>query len=35
LPTVSSKAILKAIEDALKSAKEEQENIPQTGGDTK
>jgi uncharacterized protein with FMN-binding domain len=33
--TVSSKAILKAIEDALKSAKEEQENMPQSGGNTK
>jgi uncharacterized protein with FMN-binding domain len=33
--TVSSKAILKAIEDALKSAKEQQENMPQSGENTK
>jgi uncharacterized protein with FMN-binding domain len=29
--TVSSKAILKAVEDALKSAKEEQKNMPESG----
>jgi uncharacterized protein with FMN-binding domain len=33
--TVSSKAILKALEDALKSAKEEQENMLQSGENTK